>query len=133
MTDLREWTLTLPFTKPLSLNDRMGWQQRYRLTKPWFDAGMVLARKHRIPLLPHFTAVLEYAPREKRVRDPENLTPTLKALVDGMVKHGVAPGDDPRYYTPTPAVIHDATGEPGRLWLVVKELPAPAPTEGDQH
>lgn len=126
MSEPREWTLTLPFTKPLSLNDRTGsWQRWYRLTKPWKDTAIVLARKHRIPPLAHFTARLEYAPRLKRVRDAQNLEAVLKPLVDGLVAHGVAPGDDPRYYTPTTPVIHEATGEPGRLWLVVRELPVP--------
>lgn len=126
----REWTLTLPFTKPLSLNDRTAsWQRWYRLTKPWFDAAIVLARRERIPALDHFEAELHYAPRLVRIRDPQNLEAVLKPLVDGLVKHGVAPGDDPRYYSPATPVIHDATGEPGRLWLVVRELPAPT-TEG---
>lgn len=125
----RSWTLTLPFTKPLSLNDRTAsWQRWYRLTKPWRDTAIVLARKHRLPPLEHFTVVLHYAPRLHRTRDAPNLEAVVKPLVDGLVKAGIAPGDDPRYYTPTTPEIHPATGEPGRLWLVVKELPLPEGT-----
>jgi crossover junction endodeoxyribonuclease RusA len=123
----REWVLTLPFTKPLNMNDRMNWRERSRYTRSFRDAALVLARKERIPSLAHFTAVLHSAPRTVRTRDPENLTATVKPLVDGLILAGVAAGDDPRYYTPTTPVIHDATGEPGRLWLVVRELPAPEP------
>jgi crossover junction endodeoxyribonuclease RusA len=130
----REWNLPLPFTRPLNMNDRHGnWQQAHRLKTAWFDAALVLARRERIPTLEHFTVVLHYAPRVKRVRDPENLTASVKPLVDGLVKAHVARGDDPRYYTPTTPVIHGATGEPGRLWLVVLDLaavPENAP-EGD--
>lgn len=121
----REWTLTLPFARPLNLNDRPGnWQERHRLTKAWKDTAILLARKERIPTLQQFTAVLHYAPRVKRIRDPQNLEAALKPLVDGLVVAHVAPGDDPRYYTPTTPAIHGATGEPGRLWLVVLDLAA---------
>jgi hypothetical protein len=118
----REWTIALPFTQPLSLNDRLSWQKRHRLTAPWKDAATNLARHHKIPRLDRFTVVLHWAPRLERIRDPENLTATLKVCVDGLVRAGVADGDDPRYYAPCAPIIHDATGEPSRLWLVVTDL-----------
>lgn len=128
MTETRTWTLTLPFTKPLNMNDRMGFRERSGYVRAWREAALVLARKERIPPLAHFTVVLHWAPRTVRTRDPENLTAALKPAVDGLVLAGVAPGDDPRYYTPTTPEIHPATGEPGRLWLVVRELPLPEGT-----
>ena len=47
---LREWTMSLPWPRPpLSLNDRMHWQVRHRLTVQVRQAAAVLARHHRVP------------------------------------------------------------------------------------
>jgi len=118
---VREWSFPLPFVSLLSLNDRDGWQKRYRLTKPWRDAVHVLARKERIPQMDRWTVVLHIAPRVHRERDLDNLAPTLKACADG-VRDATGCKDDQVHYTPTNPVVHPATKEPNRLWLVVIDL-----------
>lgn len=118
----RDWTLHLPFEKPPNLNDRGHRMAQYRIARLWCDAAITLARQHRIPTLDYFGATLHYAPRLNRVRDPENLTAAVKPLIDGLVRAGVAAGDDPRYYRPATPVIHPATGQPDRLWLIVREI-----------
>lgn len=119
----RTWTLPLPFTTPLSLNDRMHWQVKRKHTAAWRGTARDLARREQIPLLERFTAVLHYQPRDNRARDVDNLIASLKPLVDGLRDAHVAPDDSTRHYRLTSPEIHPARkGEPGRLWLVVIDL-----------
>ena len=118
----RSWVLPLPFTKPLSLNDRAHHMAHARLTKAWRDATIVLARKHKIPRLERFTVVLHYAPRNPGRRDPDNLIAALKPCIDGMIAAGIADDDDHTRHHLTAPVIHPPTGEPGRLWLIIVDL-----------
>lgn len=124
MTDSRSWVLPLKFSKPLSLNDRMKWQQSHGLKKQWRAEAKTQAREAGIPRLEGFTAVLHYRPRDNRHRDTDNLIAALKPLVDGLVDAGVAAGDDTRYYRLSEPVIHPASkpARPGCLWLVVVDL-----------
>lgn len=119
----REWRIDLPFTRPLSLNDRMHWRTKAKHTKAWRGVAYDLAKREQIPTLDRFTAVLHYQPRDNRPRDVDNLVASLKPLVDGLRDAHVAVDDDTTHYTLTSPQIHRARkGEPGRLWLVVVEL-----------
>ena len=119
----REWRLPLAFTKPLSLNDRMHWQTRRKLTSAWRGHVRDLAVAAHIPTLDRFTVVLHYQPRDNRRRDVDNVMPALKASVDGLVDAHVAIDDDSTRYRLTSPEIHPARrGEPGRMWLVVRDL-----------
>lgn len=119
----REWTIALPFSKPLSLNDRMHWRVKATHTKAWRGVAYDLARREQIPTLQRMTAVLHYRPRDNRARDVDNLVASLKPLIDGLRDAHVVDDDDTRHYTLTSPEIHRAAkGEPGRLWLVVREL-----------
>jgi crossover junction endodeoxyribonuclease RusA len=123
VTAPREWTLPLAFTKPLSLNDRMHWQVKRKHTSAWRGHARDLALAAGIPLLERFTAVLHYQPRDNRRRDTDNLIAALKPLVDGGRDAQVAAADDSAHYRLTEPVIHPARkGEPGRMWLVVRDL-----------
>jgi hypothetical protein len=124
----REWSFPLPFVTPLSLNDRHGRRKQARLNKVWRDAVHVLARRERIPRMDRWTVVLHIAPRVHRERDLDNLAPTLKACADG-VRDATGCKDDKEHYTPTNPVVHPATKEPNRLWLVVIDLTGKEGTE----
>lgn len=117
----REWTLPLPFVTALSMNDRMGFRKRARLTKVWRDAAHVLARREHIPQLERWTVVLHLAPRLQRHRDLDNFAPTLKACADG-VRDATGCQDDEAHYRPSNPVIHPPTKQPNRFWLVVIDL-----------
>jgi hypothetical protein len=117
----REWEFPLPFVTLMSLNDRDSRWKRARLTKAWRDAAHVLARRERIPEMDRWTVVLHFAPRVTRDRDLDNLAPTLKACADG-VRDATGCRDDQNHYTPTNPVVHPATKEPNRIWLVVIDL-----------
>lgn len=117
--------LELPFTRPLSLNDRMHWMLKAKHTRQWREATLVLARAARIPSCERVKIELFYTPRDGRARDPLNLVATLKACEDGIVDAKVIPDDSALHHTSVMPVIT----EPGpvrargnRLWLVVTKL-----------
>jgi hypothetical protein len=126
----RTWTMRLPFTKPLSLNQTVGvnrWRARDR-TKPWRDTGIVFVQRYRVRGLGRFTVVLHHAPRTGHEKlDLSNYEGGLKPLVDGMVHAGLCVDDNANRYLPTDPVIHEPTREPGRLWVVVTDLTYPGP------
>lgn len=125
---VRTWTLTLPLTRPLSMNDRGHWTTKHRKVRQLRADACLLARAARIPPLGRIAVELHYAPRDRRIRDPLNLAATLKPVEDGIVDAGVVPDDHPRYVQPTMPVIDPPTGCVGRLYAVVLELePADPP------
>lgn len=64
--------------------------------------------------------------KDRRRRDDENPTPTLKALCDGLVDAGVVPDDTHEFMVKNMPVIRYEQGCTPRLVLEVREL-----TEGD--
>jgi len=124
------WTLTLPITAPLSMNDREHWAKKAQRVRTVRESVAQLARAEGIPQLWHPRVTLHYEPRDKRRRDVENLVPTSKAAVDGLVLAGVLEDDDAQHFTPTMPVLCDPNGKAGRLWIVVEEACRTCGTEG---
>lgn len=94
----RSWTLTIPAPAPwLNANDRGHWSKRSGLTRVWRETAQILARQQRLPGLGKvcIEAVLSFP--DKRRRDAHNYYPTLKAIVDGLVDHGLIPDDSAQY------------------------------------
>ena len=91
-----------PPAKPLSLNEErnLHWADRRARTDPWRDLTLVLARqarlRHTVAATPATVTVVIPVPDDRR-RDPANYYPVTKACIDGLVKAGVWPDDDPRY------------------------------------
>ena len=93
-------TLTIPaLCDWINANDRLHWAEKARLTRIWRHAahGAVL-RQHkgarfdvpvRITVTIHKTRAGRY--------DVSNLSPTSKAIVDGLVDAGVIPDDSNEY------------------------------------
>lgn len=123
--------LDLPWTSPpLSLNDR-GYTRgaamaRASKVRELRETAFVLAHEAGLPKgLVHVTVQLHYQPRDNKHRDPINLAPVQKALVDGLRSgnakyrgYGLVADDDPRYLTDLMPAIHPAVkGEGGRMWL----------------
>lgn len=116
------WVLELPFTKPLSLNDRDHWRVKATRTATWRDAAGKLTRYAKIPKCTAITVELWYTPRDDGPRDPLNLVASLKACEDGLVDAGVIPDDSSRYHTSVmPQITRKGPERPNgnRLWLVV--------------
>ena len=92
----REWTLHLPWkSPPLSLNQRMHWAVKARLTK---EVRLIAKLKARhIPDLEKCSVELVWYVNTKHRRDTINPMLTLKALVDGLVDAEVIPDDSHEY------------------------------------
>lgn len=112
----------LPFTRPLTLNHRMHYMVKAKLTHQIREQAGQAVRDAGVPALRHLRAWIEYEPRDKRRRDPINLIPTLKACEDALVDQGVVPDDNPLYVESVmPKVLPVIRERYGRLWLVVEE------------
>lgn len=116
------WELDLPFRRPpLSLNDRMHWSVKARLTKEVRMIARVKARN--IPDLEKCSVELVWFVNDKRRRDTDNPVATLKALCDGLVDAEVVPDDTPDYMIKLPVRIEyrPKTERQAGLVLVVRE------------
>lgn len=120
-----EWVLELPFTAPMSLNDRMPWQVKMGHTKKWRHAACLLAKAAEIPACERVRIQLCYTPRDSRRRDPLNLVQSLKAIEDGLVDAGVIPDDNQLHHESVmPVITPKGLAREGgnRLWAVVTRL-----------
>lgn len=85
------------------MNDRLFWARKAGITSMWRQAGhaWALRNKHRFPTppVPSNVLVIFEVTDPGRRRDPLNMAPTVKALVDGLVDAGVWPDDDSRWVT----------------------------------
>lgn len=124
---MRTWTLQLPFTGPLSMNDREHWRPKAKRVAHVRAVTALLATQARIPRLDRIAVELHYAPPDRRRRDPLNLVATLKPIEDGLVDARIVPDDTPQYVEPTMPVLDPPAGRPGSLHVVVRELPALEP------
>ena len=90
------WTLVIPApARWLNLNNRRDRRTETPDRSTWRDTAGWRAKQAKLPHLQHahITATLRF--RENRVRrDPHNYTPTLKAVIDGLVDVGLLPDDD---------------------------------------
>lgn len=118
----RSWRILLPFSRPLSLNHRMHYMVRAKLTREVRAAAGEVITEAGIPPIERLRAWIEYEPRDKRRRDPINLIPTLKACEDALVDCGVVPDDNPEFVESVmPKILPKTTEKFGRVWLVVEE------------
>lgn len=125
---MNPYELELPWTAPpLSLNHRRHWRANHRVVQQVRQAACVLAKQAHLGPCERVEVTLHYRPRDCRVRDSENPTPTLKACCDGLVDAGIVPDDNPTYMVKNMPVIHESSSTSGlkpRLWLIVTPLPA---------
>lgn len=93
---MRTWTLTFDWARPpLSMNDRLHYTAKARITARIREVVAAHARTAGIPPLEHCTVILRWTVTDRRVRDVENPTPTYKAACDALVDAGVVPDDRP--------------------------------------
>lgn len=122
-----QWTLELPFTAMLSLNDRDHHMAKWRKTQKWVDATRTLVRAARIPPCRRIRVELHYVPAQDRTRDPDNMVAMLKPIVDGIKREGVVPDDDLRYVEREWPIIHPkgpVRPAGNRFWVVIAALEA---------
>lgn len=112
LVDLLEFSFVWP-DKLLSANDRLHWGQRSVRVKHWREAagwiGLATknARKLRLPLAPSYVACTFIGARQ---RDPGNLAPCQKAILDGLTKGAKFwPDDDATWVTEVSPQIRKAS------------------------
>ncbi len=118
------WIVSLPFTKALSLNDRMNHWVKAKAVAEWRQAAHWSAKAARIPACGRIRVTLHYIPAQNRRRDPDNLIAGFKPAVDALVDAGVVPDDTLQFVEREYPVIHvpDPTIVGGRFWLTVVQL-----------
>lgn len=95
-TDPIVFVLNFDWTRPpLTANQRLHWRTKATLTRDIRLTAALLAR--RIPDLGRCEVQLIWYVTDRRIRDVDNLLPTLKACCDGLVDAGVARDDRPEY------------------------------------
>jgi len=86
----------------VSANDRGHWRPRAALVAEWRRAGAIYARKARLPRIDGTVVLTALVHRiDNRRADAANMYPTIKAVIDGVVDHGVLPDDANKYVTAT--------------------------------
>lgn len=122
----RTWTIRLPYARPpLSLNDRMHWAAKSRLTREVRALTALRARQAGIPALEAVRIVLHWVPRDGRRRDTDNPFPTLKAAIDGVRDAGVVPDDSSEFVT-SRVVIDPPDPKDPHLFIDITEVETPA-------
>lgn len=121
-TDDTDITFTLVFDwrrPPLMMNDRAHWTMKAKQTRLMRQAASWQARAARLPAdLPHVTVALTWVVNDRRRRDGgENLSPTFKALLDGLVDYGLIADDDPTHVTRGQSLIAYRPGETPHIEL----------------
>jgi crossover junction endodeoxyribonuclease RusA len=98
---VRTWTMLILAPGPwLTANQRHGWAARNRVTQAWRHTAGWVARIEGLPTgLDHVRIVVKPHFRDRRSRDIGNWSPTAKAIVDGLVDHGVVADDDDTHVT----------------------------------
>ena len=116
----RQWIINLPYQKPpLSLNDRMHWRKKAKIAKE-IRTYVYEECVEAVPVCGAAFVELHYVPRDARRRDRDNLVPTLKHAIDGMVDAGVVEDDDHTHMDWR--IIIDAPNRVNpHLYLVIKE------------
>lgn len=130
---MTEPLLTVTFPQParlMSLNDRMHWRTRHRLTKTWRKAAWAAALMAALdarPLggrtrLPEALVLVSLPVPDRRRRDPHNYHLTYKAIVDGLVDAGFWPDDTPEWVsTGEPSLVVDRRARTVTVTIFARE------------
>ena len=131
----RSWTIELPPGTPiLTANDRLNRYAAQREINRLKGVAIQVARRARLPAISRAAVLLTYAPpprlvryrhplASQRIEDSENLQPTAKALVDGLVKAGVFPaGDSRKHVAWVNCVLLPEVHLRGLLTLIITEI-----------
>lgn len=117
-----------PPEAPLSMNDRLHWAKRSRLTAAWRDTTAWEAMRAIPPAdrpLPRCEVAVTIPFGRRAQRDPHNYFATVKPIVDGLVDAGLWPNDTPKWVrTVEPTLTVDKPRGPVVITLT------PLPTEG---
>lgn len=114
--------IRLPYRRPpISLNSRMHWATKGKLTREIRAITALKARQQRIPAMECVLIELHWVPADRRKRDSDNPYPTLKAAIDGCRDAGLVPDDDSQHVT-SRVVIDAADPSDPHLYLTIEEI-----------
>ncbi|MET0716381.1 MAG: hypothetical protein ABWY57_15860 [Mycetocola sp.] len=122
-TPAEPFTTTFEFpwpSPPLHLNQRLHHMAKARLTRD--IRSLMHAKARHIPDLGRIDVHLVWIVGTRHRRDGINATPTLKALVDGLVDAEVIPDDTPEYLTDHIPEIRYIAGTKPRFEFTVTEV-----------
>ena len=118
----RTWVLEFPAgMKLLSLNDHSHWRVRYSRGEVIRKAAWALARAAHVPPLQRIAVSAEYQPPDRRKRDEDNLTLSVKSVIDGIKAAGVVLDDSSEYVRYDGCRIGERYPK-GRLVITVTEI-----------
>jgi hypothetical protein len=108
--------------------------ERHRRSEAIKKAAWAMTLKAKPPHLERVTVTIVYDPPNlSRDRDPDNLGPTLKPVIDGITLAGKigrhvpgrrGSGDDARYVVHAGCEIGDQPYPRGRLRVIIREVTA---------
>ncbi|TMR06379.1 hypothetical protein ETD86_52835 [Nonomuraea turkmeniaca] len=81
-----DWEIRMPAgMKVLNANHRLHWRTAAKITKAFRETAWLLLLQQKIPTIERAYVQGVYCPPDRRVRDPANLQPTYKAIIDGLI------------------------------------------------
>lgn len=84
----------------VTANSREHWAVKHRALKPWRIATRAAWFEAGRPTDVGASVVsIRFSVLDRRRRDPSNLMPTQKAIIDELVRCGVWPDDNPEWVT----------------------------------
>lgn len=81
----------------ISSNHREHWAVRARKTKLWRNLGYFTARQHKLAHYEKVRIVAYIHKTTARRYDAHNLTPTMKAIIDGLVQANLIDDDNNKH------------------------------------
>ena len=130
----RTWVIELPAnTELLTSNHRLHRMKAYGMTRELKNMAATLARAQQIPRLDQAAVLVSYLPPPRvkarrhplasaRVEDPDALTPTSKALIDGLTQAGVWAADTRKHVLRVTHQLEAGSCPSGRLRLHITEV-----------
>jgi crossover junction endodeoxyribonuclease RusA len=112
---------------PVTANDRLGWRATAKHVASIRLATKLLAR--RVPHYPAIEVSLTWIVSDRRKRDGgENLAPTLKPMIDGLVDADVVDDDDQAHVRRGPSLVEFQAGAVPHMVLRITPI-HPEPQE----
>lgn len=125
MTADRRWLIVFHYAKPpLTANQRLHWAPKHKITRAVREAAFYQARAHGIPPLGRCRVELTWVVADRRRRDADNVSPTLKAICDGFVDAGIVTDDTPDLMQKPEVTIRHEYGATPHLEVIVREVTA---------
>lgn len=108
---------------PMSQNKKLHHMAVHRERGIIINEVLVRSRAAKLPTnLDRVHVELHWMPAVIRSRDTDNPAPSVKALIDGLVRYGLVP-DDNSHHVSSETVIHEAKlGSVVKFWVRILEL-----------